>query len=483
MLTVRTFRNGLLWGLLLTFTALLGFAQETRGPRHQPPAFTGVTPFNVVLGRPADTSMTLSLLSYSDNRTVVVRFSQDKALRSGQTRQSPPVDLIAAIPQEMALEGLQKATRYYYAVLDAGTQATLSNGTFVTQRQQGSAFGFTVTADSHLDQNTDPAIYQRTLANALADGPDFHIDLGDTFMTEKFADRSDAAQQYMAQRYYFGTVANALPIFLALGNHDGEEARQLRDGAQSLGVWANGMRKQYFPNPVPDRFYAGNPVPDPRAGHLQDYYAWTWGDALFVVLNPYWYAAPRRTEERWGLSLGDVQYAWLRHTLETSTAKYKLVFIHQLAGGLNSQGRGGVEAAGFGEWGGRNADGSEGLRTHRPGWPESIHAMLVRNQVSMVFHGHDHLYAKQDLDGIVYQEVPQPGHAGPGNNIGALMGGYKEGVIMGNSGHMHVTVTPEFIQADFKAVELANAGNAAPGNRKILHSYRVLPVLKASREK
>ena len=31
---------------------------------------------------------------------------------------------------------------------------------------------------------------------------------------------------------------------------------------------------------------------------------------------------------------------------------------------------------------------------------------------SIVFHGHDHLYARQDLDGIVYQEVPQPGTPG-----------------------------------------------------------------------
>jgi hypothetical protein len=37
-----------------------------------------------------------------------------------------------------------------------------------------------------------------------------------------------------------------------------------------------------------------------------------------------------------------------------------------------------------------------------------IHQLLVRNKVAAVFHGHDHLFAKQDLDGIVYQEVPQP---------------------------------------------------------------------------
>ena len=44
----------------------------------------------------------------------------------------------------------------------------------------------------------------------------------------------------------------------------------------------------------------------------------------------------------------------------------------------------------------------------RPGWPAPIHQLLVQHRVSAVFHGHDHLYVNQQLDGIVYQEVPQP---------------------------------------------------------------------------
>ncbi|MCY2952886.1 MAG: hypothetical protein NTU53_13060 [Planctomycetota bacterium] len=38
-----------------------------------------------------------------------------------------------------------------------------------------------------------------------------------------------------------------------------------------------------------------------------------------------------------------------------------------------------------------------------------IRQLLVQNHVNIAFQGHEHLYAKQDLDGIVYQEVPQPG--------------------------------------------------------------------------
>ena len=80
----------------------------------------------------------------------------------------------------------------------------------------------------------------------------------------------------------------------------------------------------------------------------------------------------QRTEERWNLSLGKAQYEWLAQTLAASRARYKLVFLHQLVGGIDRQGRGGVEAAGYGEWGGRNADESPGFATQRPGWAMPI---------------------------------------------------------------------------------------------------------------
>lgn len=444
--------------------------REQNGPRHQPPPFTGTTSFDIVLGRPSDSSVVLSLLSYEKDMSVAVVYGTSKTSQSLKTN---AVKLQVGAPKELALAELQKATRYYYSVRDVATQAVISQGTFATQPDVRTTFSFTVTADSHLDQNTDLALYQRALSNALADAPDFHIDLGDTFMTEKYDTREEAAKQYIAQRYFFGTVTHSMPLFLVLGNHDGEEVRQLRDGKQSLGVWANGMRKTYFPNPEFSSFYSADATPDALAGPLQDYYAWTWGDAQFIVLNPYWHAPKQRSDERWGLSLGKTQYQWLKSTLESSKSKYKFVFIHQLIGGINGQGRGGIEGAGFGEWGGLNADGTNGFEIHRSGWGEPIHQMLVRNKVNMVVHGHDHLFAKQDLDGIVYQEVPQPGHRGPGNKIGALIGGYQAGTILVDSGHMKITVSPEHIQADFRAVALDSDGRAGTDNRKILFSYRI----------
>ena len=46
----------------------------------------------------------------------------------------------------------------------------------------------------------------------------------------------------------------------------------------------------------------------------------------------------------------------------------RFVFIHHLVGGLGRDVRGGAKPAAYMEWGGKNADGSEGFAQHRPGW-------------------------------------------------------------------------------------------------------------------
>ena len=64
------------------------------------------------------------------------------------------------------------------------------------------------------------------------------------------------------------------------------------------------------------------------------------------------------------MSLGSTQYQWLNDTLSKSSAKF--IFLHNLVGGLDGQMRGGVEAAPFYEWGGKNSDGSYGFDQKRP---------------------------------------------------------------------------------------------------------------------
>ncbi len=414
-------------------------------------------PFDLILGRPTSNSLTVSALCYEEAEGFIAYGTQPGMLVS----RIPARSFRKGEPVEIVLSPLQPNTPYSCQLRLARTNS--GEFTFHTARLPGSSFTFTLTADSHLDEHTDAAVYQRTLGNARADAPDFHIDLGDTFMSEKQPSREAAAKQYVAQRYYFGQLCWSAPLFLVLGNHDGESPRGRGRDADGLAVWSNSLRKRYFPNPVPDSFYVGNGTKHPEAGLLQDYYAWEWGDALFVVLDPFWFTQKQRgPSDSWKRTLGTEQYQWLKHTLESSHAKLKFVLIHHLVGGMDNQCRGGAEAAPFFEWGGRNPDGSDGFRQNRPGWPVPIHQLLAQNQVNIVFHGHDHLYAKQEFDGLVYQAVPQPGDP-RGNTRSAAEYGYKGGTILGSSGHLRVVVAASQATVDYVRTDRSTA-----------HSYSVV---------
>ncbi len=412
-------------------------------------------PFDVIPARPTSSSITISLLCYHDTEGRIAYGTQQDKL----TSQTALRALKAGVPVEIVLTALQPDTHYFYEIRFDHTKILVA--TFHTARPPGSSFTFTIQADSHLDSGTSPEIYLQSLTNALAAKPDFHIDLGDTFMTEKFANFHEAARQYLAQRYYFGIVGQSAPVFFTLGNHDGEMGRYLDGTATNMTVWANALRKQYFPNPLPDNFYTGNAMPDKIAGPLENYYAWQWGDALFVVLDPFWFTPrARRDDDNWYRTLGRTQYDWLKRTLETSHAKYKFIFIHHLVGGETREGRGGAEAAKFFEWGGLNLDGTNEFAIKRPGWPMPIHQLLVQNKVSAVFHGHDHLYARQELDGIIYQEVPQPSHMEQSARSAAEYG-YIQGVILPSPGILQVKVSANQTQVEYIRIKQFGSSEVA----------------------
>lgn len=426
-------------------------------------------PVNVVLGRPTQTEITVSVLAHQDGEGYLEYGTQPGAY-IGKTPVRP---LAKGQSLEIVLNNLQPDTQYFYRLyFRTGSSAftPLEERGFHTQRGPGSPFTFVIQADSHLDSNSSLEVYARTLANQRADNPDFMVDLGDTFMTDKYQPFHEAQKQYLAQRYFFGRVAPS-PAFLVLGNHDGEGAIR-GNAASDMSVWSARLRTQHFPNPLPGGIYTGNATPDPQAGPLQNYYAWEWGDAILVVLDPYWFTPPQRGEaDNWSPTLGRAQYEWLKKTLETSKAKWKFVFIHQLVGGLGRDGRGGAEAARFFEWGGHGAAGRDEFAQKRPGWAMPIHQLLVRNGVGAVFHGHDHLFVKQDLDGIVYQEVPQPSNARFGNTNSAREYGYVSGEIRGGPGHLRVRVSAAQVSVEYVRSYLPQDENAQRKNGQVDYAY------------
>jgi len=328
-------------------------------------------------------------------------------------------------------------------------------------RKPAESFRFVIQADSHLDYNTNTNLYIQTLRNIASIKPDFLIDMGDTFMTGKLPSLTEAELQYRTQRTLFDLAG--CPAVMVLGNHDGEEQKRAKGGVkENRAEWSLTQRKKYFPNPQPDGFFTGN------SDGKQDYLAWTWGDALFVVLSPYWYSYTRRgPREPWDFTLGDAQYFWLKKTLESSKAPFKFIFIHQLTGSIDSASRGGVEAAKLHEWG----DTSAAFMQHRPNWPLNIHQLLRENNVTIVFHGHDHFYAREALDGIVYQLVPQPGATNNKKTFEEY--GYKEGVFYPSSGFLSVDVLSTNVNVSY--IRSATSGMERPGmtNLSVTHQYQV----------
>ena len=181
------------------------------------------------------------------------------------------------------------------------------------------------------------------------------------------------------------------------------------------------------------------------------------------MLDPYWPTQGGRgqQDDNWYWTLGSEQYRWLKKTLESSRARYKFVFLHHPTGS-KSQPIGGIEAAKYNEWGGLNPDGSDGFRQHRPDWDKPVHKVLVENKVAVVFHGHDHLYVKEALDGVIYQETPQPGNPRAGRPRTTDEYGYTHGGVIGGSGYLRVSVGPaqakvEFIRTTGNGSEVADA--------------------------
>jgi hypothetical protein len=400
-------------------------------------------------------------------------------------------------PLEIVITGLQGNTRYYYRMVyrpvGAASWTARDEHSFHTQRSPDSTFTFTVTADSHINIVFGNAnLYQTTLQNIFADRPDFHLDLGDTFAMDNVTTQTQARNAYLSQRPYMGLMSHSSPVFLVLGNHEQEEGWHLDDTgnpATSKPILGANARKRYFLNPIPDTFYSGNTDTIPALDgdrFPEDYYAWEWGDALFVVIDPYWYttvkpftgnlgggeASDPGSGDRWDWTLGSTQYQWLKQTLESSDAKFKFIFAHHGTGGTQDYIREGANGAPYTEWGGQNEDGTTwGFDVRRPGWYAPIHQLLVENRVSAFFHAHDHEFAHEERDGVVYQLVPMAADVNYGYGSFQL---YHETDpytirVLPNSGHLRVTVAPSNVTVDYVRAFLPGAGP----NGQIAYTYSI----------
>ncbi|MEZ5354015.1 MAG: metallophosphoesterase [Bryobacteraceae bacterium] len=492
-------KQALLAAAVLLAWSASSLAQRRR-ERAQDPSHSALTQ---ILGRPTARSIALSVLS-PETRALQLEYGTRAGVYTNKTR---PVRVEANQPVEILVDRLQPDTAYFYR-LNGGPEYT-----FHTQRAPGSTFTFGVQGDSHperLNRMYHPDLYTRTMNHVAADRPDFYITLGDDFNVDQLHNRGmlnagTVSHLYVHQRAFLGIAGRTAPLFLVNGNHE-QAAKHMLDGTpNSVAVLSGRARNLYYPLPAPDGFYTGDSEPVEFVGLPRDYYAWEWGDALFVTLDPYWHSpvpidagigggggqrggrerkgvrnegrnrkrdngdrGRGRRRDGWAATMGDAQYRWLKKTLETSKAKYKFVFAHHVLG----TGRGAVEVADLYEWGGRNRNGEWEFDKMRPGWELPVHQLFVKHKVTIFFQGHDHLFARQEKDGVIYQETPNPADS---TYTAFNREAYRTGDILPNSGYLRVTVSADEAKVDYVRSYLEKDETPEHPNGEVAFSYTVRP--------
>jgi uncharacterized protein (TIGR03437 family) len=467
-------------------------------------ALPAATPnFTVILGQPTDRSITVDARA----DTAVELYFEYGVKSTVYTSQTTSA-VAAADPyatgffvSQAVMSGLQPDTQYYYRMeyRIAGSTAAFTPGTeysFHTERLPGSTFAFCVQGDSHPERDKtmfNSNLYIQTLTAVAAEHPDFYITSGDDFSVDTLpAPYTSAAVtgRYTLQLPYLNIVGRNSPIFLGTGNHEQTSLWNYNlpadnNNSNMVPVWAQNARNLYYAVPAPNdpttgTFYTGNTTSLPGIGLLRDYYAWQWGDALFVVIDPYW-ASPAqvdstlgddtgsssgKTTNKWSITHGDPQYEWLKQTLEQSGAKWKFVFAHHVMG----TGRGGIEIANQYEWGGDNSDGTWGFTTNRPTWALPLHELLVANHATIFFQAHDHLFAHQQIDGMTYQELPNPADF---TYTAFNADAYTSGDIFPNSGYTKVTVGPSSVKVEYIREWLPQDATPAQASGTVQFAYTI----------
>ena len=391
--------------------------------------------------------------------------------RQGENVWTPATpSLIGTDVIEWQAQGLSAGTRYMYRIRQGHPSKPppeLFSGSFSTQAAAGASFTFDIISDSHLfvrdltDEEIEAhplddappflegifkALYRywkteaitklnRIAGNVLADTPDFVIHLGDLMDFHGFAHNPPSPDSiwtrkgYLEYRELLGELARNTAHVFAIGNWEGENGWFTREEIDR----ARSQRLLYMPTPGPAAYTEGG-------SRSRDYYAFTWGDALFVVLNVMSYTPE---DHPWHMievgadtwTLGAAQLAWLEDTLKNSTSKWKFIFIHHPVGGNG----GNAQESVYGRGGGRAAYiGEQAI----------VHQWMREYGVHIFFYGHDHVFYDMVVDGIHYT---LPGSAGAPEawKFGTSATGYPPLSYITDSGHARVDVSPDLVSVAF----------------------------------
>jgi predicted phosphodiesterase len=427
------------------------WAAAGRTPDRQPGDLLFLPPH---LSCPTETTIRISALSDSHPAEGVIELR--KAGKQDWQRGPAPLKVAAYQLLDWTVRELSPATRYEYRVLlRQGTDETFrpaATGSFITQRKGPASYMAVLMTDPHTGSfapGTEPVrVLDKVVQNAARAKPEFVLDLGDNVAwagSREFPqnDPGGATSAYAQYRRQIGPISRHAPFFAITGNWGGESGKFPERSIETVTA----VRRALLPNPDHLTYRQGG-------SEREDYYAFTWGDALYVMLNIQTYSRPSQPNrlpnlmadvnriEEW--TLGEKQMAWFEQTLKKATERFRFVGIHHPAGGnagdeLNTlYGRGGARAWNTGE-------------------QVKIHNLMKTHKVQIFFYGHDHVFVDDVVDGIHYT---LPGSCGAPWKFTKAETGYER--FWPDSGHAQLDVTPEKATVTFFNLD-----------NKILHSFSV----------
>jgi 3',5'-cyclic AMP phosphodiesterase CpdA len=237
--------------------------------------------------------------------------------------------------------------------------------------------------------------------------PDFIIHLGDTTgigagydwkglgLPYKNLTESDydfiAKTLWMRMRKMYSSLTPSIPIYLVMGNHDGENSwRRARSAAKK---W----RKLLFPLP-------GN-FTYPEGGHTDgDYYAFSWGSdplnrggAQFIILNVSAFSGDHapKTPEEW--TLGPDQLDWFENVLKKNEKHWRFACIHHVVGGWPAGENEAEKNYAYGRGPLFTFEDYVGLANPHQIEQVKITNIAEKHGLRAFFYGHDHIFHVKEI--------------------------------------------------------------------------------------
>jgi hypothetical protein len=448
----------LLWGGT-TFILLALFAELSCNSEPEVPSGNAVDTVSTLLVAPLifaptkDRFKVNAVVADGDPKTLrlFVQRSVDKGWTEVETVRYPAFDIVewsvtdlspgtvypyAIVTEEDALKALEEADGGVDSGVDASADLALYSGSVVTQRESGESFSVALIADPHIGADLSfsnqgiPEVLQKVGVQIKNYQPDFIINLGDMVDFHQYGfepppSESALRSAYLNYRSLLGDAIGQVSHYQVIGNWDGENGWFTGEEIAA----SRGQRHLYMPGPSSDTY--------PEGGSTEGgYYAFTWGDALFIVLNVQSYITnilslsnPDGDPDDW--TLGEEQLAWLKTTLESASSTWRFICIHHTVGGAG----GTVSNSIYGRGGGRAAQVGE---------QATVHQLMIDYKVDVFFYAHDHVFTDMVVDDIHYT---LPGSAGAPWLFTESETGYDQ--YWGVSGWAKVDVSPNSVHVQF----------------------------------